>query len=117
MAAITFAGRVRLTPGEYVTPSFDVPAGVTLLRLVLNPNAADWLDTSLRLSVMVERSDDGGQTWGGWFGADFNGGSFTKDGSLPRIAHEPVPEMLPCKIRLRHAINLNLRVGYDGEIS
>jgi hypothetical protein len=68
MAALVVGQRTTVLPtqtvpaGEYTTPVFDVPAGVTRIEASLDRNA--WTDTGADVvAVTVEESRDGGDTW------------------------------------------------------
>jgi hypothetical protein len=94
--------------GERNITAVSIPTGITGFKLVCNGTTLT--STTLRVSILAERSMDGGATWEGGGGVGFAGGVIDPDTGLLQAEvgfHVDLPQPDNPTRRLRGTITMN----------
>jgi hypothetical protein len=111
----TFIERVTMSPDERISPYFQLNDPNIYCEVRLDPNAQDWQDTTLQVSVYLQRSLDSGATWQDWDWDTFTGGEMASDGGFPFVGRECLPAEWPTLVRIKVANNKSSRLGFKGK--
>lgn len=116
MATFTALQRVLIDPGTYTSPAFPL-SKLKRFKASVDALASVWNDNSIRVTLVVEKSEDGGTVWKPWYTLNIEGGHYAKDGSLPGLElYDIDPELAEkAQVRLVFSINKRIRIGLKGE--
>lgn len=110
----TFLERVTMPPETRESPFFQLNDPNIYCEVRLDPNAQDWNDPTLQVTVYLQRSTDGGSTWENWDWDSFQGGEMASDGGYPQIGRECLPAEWPSYVRIIVSVNKSTRIGFKG---